>query len=408
MHFPHIQWPAGRKAKTSPIYEALKTKNAAFGSYGGWERAEYFLTDGEEERMVDSYDRQPNFGAVGAECRHVAEHAGLLDLTGFSRFEVKGIGTRKWLDSLVTNHVPKEGRIGLIYFASEKGKVLTEMTATCFADDHFWLMTGAGALWHDRDWLNMHLPEDGSVEIKDITRDLGSLLLTGPKSPAIMEKLTDASMDQVSFPWLTHQMINLAGIDAIAIRVSFAGEAGWEIHADMGKLLDVWNAINDAGAEYNLGLFGMLALESMRLEKGYRSWKSDLTSDYSMLESGLGRWVNTNKDDFIGKAALQAEQQQGSKRRYVLMTLEDPKDGEPFGEAVYLSSIRHGDRDIGLILSSGYGHRIGKSIAYGVIDEDAFNSDMSSLTVNVLGRSRAATIVEGDVLYDSGNEKVRA
>jgi dimethylglycine dehydrogenase len=408
MHFPHIQWPAGRKAKTSPIYETLKAKNAAFGSYGGWERAEYFLADEEEERMVDSYDRQPNFGTVGAECRHVAEHAGLLDLTGFSRFEVKGIDARTWLDGLVTNRTPKEGRIGLIYFATERGKVLTEMTATCFTDDHFWLITGAGALWHDRDWLRTHLPEDGSVEIKDLTRDLGSLLLTGPKSPAIMEKLTGASMDQVSFPWLTHQKVNFAGIEAIAIRVSFVGEAGWEIHADIDKLLDLWNAINDAGAEHNLGLFGMLALDSMRLEKGYRSWKSDLTSDYSVLESGLGRWVNTNKSDFIGKAALQAEQQQGSKRRYVVMTLEDPKDGEPFGEAVYLSSIREGDKDIGLIVSSGYGHRVDKSIAYGVIDEDAFDGDMSSLTVNVLGRSRAATIVEGEVLYDSGNEKVRA
>ena len=408
MHFPHIQWPAAREAKTSPIYETLKAKNAAFGSYGGWERAEYFLADGETEEQVASYDRQSNFDAVGAECRHVAEHAGLIDLTGFSRFEIKGEGAREWLDGLVTGRVPKPGRIGLIYFASEKGKTLTEMTATCFAEDHFWLITGAGALWHDRDWVKAHLPKDGSISFKDLTRDLGSLLLTGPKSPAIMEKLTGSDMSQASFPWLSHQNVTVAGTDAVAIRVSFAGEAGWEIHADMDKLLDVWNAINDAGADHNLGLFGMLALDSMRLEKGYRSWKSDLTSDYTMLESGLGRWVNTNKGDFVGKAALQAEQQQGSKRRYVVMTLEDPTDGEPFGEAVYLSSIRQGDKDVGLVVSAGYGHRVGKSIAYGVIENDAFDGDASTLTVDVLGRPRKATIVEDESLYDVAHEKVRA
>ena len=408
MHFPHIQWPAGREAKTSPIYETLKAKNAAFGSYGGWERAEYFLADGEEEKQVDSYDRQSNFDAVGAECRHVAEHAGLLDLTGFSRFELKGEGARAWLDRMVTGRIPKPGRIGLIYFASEKGKTLTEMTATCFDDNHFWLITGAGALWHDRDWLMANMPKDGSVEIKDLTRDLGSLLLTGPKSPAIMEKLTGSDMSQSAFPWLSHQKITVAGTEAVAIRVSFAGEAGWEIHADMNKLLEVWNAITAAGEDHNLGLFGMLALDSMRLEKGYRSWKSDLTSDYTLLESGLGRWVNTNKEDFIGKAALQAEQQRGSSRRYVVMTLEDPADCEPFGEAVYLSSIQQNGKDVGLVVSAGYGHRVGKSIAYGVIEESAFDGDTSTLTVDVLGRPRKATVVEGEALYDSGNEKVRA
>jgi len=409
MHFPHIQWPAGREAKTSPIYETLKEKGASFGSYGGWERAEWFPLKPEDDVMVDSYDRQISFDAVGAECRHVAEHAGLLDLTGFSRFEVKGEGARAWIDGMVTGRVPKAGRIGLVYFASEKGKVLTEMTATCFADDHFWLITGAGALWHDRDWLMAHLPEDGSVTITDLTRDRGSLLLTGPKSPAIMEDLTGAKMDQASFPWLTHQQVTIAGVDALAIRVSFAGEAGWELHVAMDDLLTVWNAIETAGQSHQLGLFGMLALDSMRLEKGYRSWKSDLTSDYTMYESGLGRWVSPNKDDFIGKAALQAEQQRGASKRYVVMTLDDPDDGASFGEAVYLSSIRDGNGDdIGLVVSSGYGHRVGKSIAYGVVEENALSGDVTGLHVNVLGRKRMVSIVEAEALYDAGNEKVRA
>ena len=237
---------------------------------------------------------------------------------------------------------------------------------------------------------------------------MGSLLLTGPKSPAIFEKLTGASAEQSSFPWLSHQKVTIGGIDAVAIRVSFAGEAGWEFHAHMDKLHDAWDAIMAAGADHNLGLFGMLALDSMRLEKGYRSWKSDLTSDYTMLESGLGRWVNLNKDDFVGKAALQAEMQRGASKSFVTMTVEDPTDGEPFGDAVYLSPIQSDGKDVGLVVSAGYGHRVGKSIAYGVIEQSAIDAGLSNLSISVLGRDRKAAIVEGDALYDAGHEKVRA
>ena len=407
MHFPQIQWSEGRPCKTSSLYETLKQKGAAFGAYGGWERADWFPRQGESEHMADSYDRQPWFDTVGAECRHVAEHAGVIDLSGFTRFEVKGAGARAWLETMVTGRLPRAGRIGLVYFASEKGKILTEMTATCFDDDHFWLITGAGAFWHDRDWLNLHLPEDGSVTISDLTRDLGTLLVTGPKSPAIMSALTGASMDQADFPWLSHQRINIAGVDVLAIRVSFAGEAGWELHVPMDHLKAAWDALWDAGGSHDLGCFGMLALDSMRLEKGYRSWKADLTSDYTMLESGLSRWVNTGKDAFIGKAALQAEEQRGCKRRFVTLTLDDPADGEPFGEAIYLSPISVNGAEAGLVVSAGYGHRVGASIAYGVIDEAAFNGGGEQIEVLVLGRGRKAAIVEGGILYDPENARLR-
>ena len=161
------------------------------------------------------------------------------------------------------------------------------MTATCFDDDHFWLITGAGAFWHDRDWLNAHCPDDGSVTITDLTREMGSLLITGPTSPAIMEAVTDESMAQDQFKWLTHRAGKVAGVDLHLIRVSFSGEAGWELHVPMAKMEAVYDALMAEGAAHNLKPFGMLALDSMRLEKGYRSWKSDLTSDYTMLESGL-------------------------------------------------------------------------------------------------------------------------
>jgi dimethylglycine dehydrogenase len=162
-----------------------------------------------------------------------------------------------------------------------------------------------------------------------------------------------------------------------------------------------------AGAEHQIKPFGMLALDSMRLEKGYRSWKSDLTSDYTMLESGLGRWVRTDKGEFIGRAAIMSEQQRGVARRFVTMVLDDAADKEECGEALYLSPIRADGKDVGLVVSAGYGHRVGKSIAYGVIDEDAFNGSSPKLEIEVLGEYRQAHLVDGGVLYDADNSRLR-
>ena len=408
MHFPQIQWPAGRKAKLSPLYDRLAAAGAEFGSYGGWERADWFPKNDADRHPANSYDRQHWFDTVGAECRHVAAHAGILELTGFSRFHLTGEGAADWLASLITGNLPQVGRIGLVYFASAKGKVLTEMSATRLAEDEFLLITGAGAYWHDRDLLNGYLPKSGGITLQDTTRDHATLLVTGPKSPAIIAAATGLSTAPADFPWLSHQSCQIAGCRVTAIRVSFAGEAGWEIHCDMADVVAVYDAIMAAGAPHKLGHFGMLALDSMRLEKGYRSWKSDLTSDYTMLESGLGRWVKFDKADFVGRAALQAEHQAGSQRQFVTLTLDDPADdnADPFGEAVYLSVVQCDGVDAGLVVSSGYGHRVGKSIAMAVVDQDKLAS-AGQITVTVLGRQRVAHLVPAHVLYDPTNEKLR-
>ena len=408
MHFPQIQWPAGRKVKLSPLYDRLAAAGAEFGSYGGWERADWFPKNGADRHPANSYDRQHWFDTVGKECRHVAEHAGIIELTGFSRFHLKGDGAADWLASLITGNLPQVGRFGLVYFASAKGKVLTEMSATRLAEDEFLLMTGAGAYWHDRDLLNGCLPKSGGVSLQDTTRDYATLLVTGPKSPAIIAAVSGLSTSQADFPWLSHQPCQIAGCWVTAIRVSFAGEAGWEIHCDMADVLTVYDQIMTAGAPHHLGHFGMLALDSMRLEKGYRSWKSDLTSDYTMLESGLGRWVKFDKADFVGRSALQAEHQAGSKRQFAMLTLDDPVDGnsDPFGEAVYLSVVQCDGVDSGLVVSAGYGHRVNKSIAMAVVDTEKLVS-ASQISVAVVGRPRSAHLVPAHALYDLNDEKLR-
>jgi dimethylglycine dehydrogenase len=200
--------------------------------------------------------------------------------------------------------------------------------------------------------------------------------------------------------------MRIAGSEVTAIRVSYAGEAGFELHCKMSDVVSVYDSVLAAGEAHQLRPFGMLALDSMRLEKGYRSWKADLTSDYTMLESGLGRWVNFNKEDFVGRAALKSESQTGSGREFVTLVLDDPEDDGPFGEAVYLSSVLIDGADVGLVVSSGYGHRVGASIAMAVVDRKALKSG-SDISVNVLGRPRRATLVEEYVLYDPKNIKMK-
>ncbi len=406
MHFPQIRWPAGRKAKFSPLYGRLADAGAEFGSYGGWERADWFPSNDADRKPADSYDRQHWFDAIGDECRHVAAHAGILELTGFSRFHVIGFGADDWLARQITGDLPKVGRIGLVYFASPKGKVLSEMTITRLADNEFLLMTGAGAYWHDRDLLNSTMPKNARFDIVDVTRNLATLLITGPKSPAIVGMVTGQSTTQDDFPWLSHRVVKVADCDVTAIRVSFAGEAGFELHCNMDDVVSVYDAVIAEGEGKQLRHFGMLALDSMRLEKGYRSWKADLTSDYTMVESGLKRWISFKKNKFVGRAALQDECKVGSKREFITLILDDPEDNKPFGEAVYLSSVLIDGVDMGLVVSSGYGHRVKASIAMAVVDCEALKNG-SEISVLVLGRPRQARLVQDHASYDPTNSKMK-
>ena len=401
-HYPKIQWPAGRPAKTSPLYPVLKDKGAEFGAYGGWDRADWFPREGDRRGPADSYDHQHWFDAVGAECRHVAEHAGVAEIPGFSRFHVTGDGAAAWLETLIAGHLPKPGRIGLVYFASPAGKVWTEMTATRLAEDDIVLLGGAGAYWHDRDWLNAHRPDGGSIAIGDGSRDWTALLVTGPKSRGVMQELAPGDYSNESFPWLSHRAAKIGDADVRLIRVSYAGELGWEIHVHVDDAADVYARLFEAGAASKLRDFGMLALDSMRLEKGYRSWKGDLTNDYTMLQSGLARWIDFDKPDFVGREALSRERDAGVDQTFVTLTVEDGP-----GDPVYLSTVFAGDGPVGLVLSAGYGHRTGTPVALAIIEKEHAAAG-TALEIEVLGQRRTAAVAEHAAIYDPGNERLKA
>ena len=401
IHFPHIQWDAARDAKTGPVDSVLRSMGAEMGAYGGWERADYFPDSAFTPEQVNSYDRQPFFSIVGTECRHVQTHVGLLDLPGFSRFAISGEGAAAWLEGLTTNKLPKIGRIGLSYFASAKGKILAEMTVTRFEEDRFWLMSGAGAYWHDRDLLMHSLPDDGSVVIQDQTKEFTCFLLTGPKARTVLSSVCDSDLSDNAFGWLSHQFVTIAGTKICAMRVSFTGEFGWELHVARDEGSAVYDAVMGAGAAQNIKPFGMLALDSMRLEKGYRSWKGDLTSDYDMYDAGLARWVHLSKGNFVGKDALMARAN-SPHRQFVTLSVYDPDGSADFGEAIYLSSVMRGDKPVGLILSGGYGHRIGQSLALAIIDAD-IDYTATPLRAEIVGRSRAVSVLSDGGVYDPDN-----
>lgn len=350
MHFPRHEWPAGRDKKLSPVHTRLRDGGAQFGAYAGWERANWFAKPGDDtsEGSTQTWGRDgPWQRRIKEECEAVRDGVGVLDLPGFSRFHLSGDGAAEWLRGLIAGALPKAGRMNLAYFATQQGRILTEMSVLRHDEDAFTLITAATAQWHDFDLLNKALPDDGSLSLSDHSTEFSTLIVTGPKARDLFATLTDADL---SVSWLSHQSARVAGIDCRLVRVSFAGELGWEIHAPIADIPALYEAVTGAGATP----FGMYALNSLRIEKGYRTWKGDLSTDYTLLEGGMERFVRLNKpQDFPGKAALAAEQENGVKKRFVTLIVDAGDCDAP-----YMATLRYGGETVGEVTSGDWGHRV--------------------------------------------------
>ncbi len=237
------------------------------------------------------------------------------------------------------------GRVGLGYFLDARGRVVTEMSLARLGEDEFWLITAASAQAHDRELLEKTMPE--RVVLEDETDLWATQILTGPQAREILGRVAEADL---SLPWLSWQEAQIAGAEVVLMRVSFAGELGWEIHSRRGDTAKVWDAVMAAGAPLGLKPFGMFALDALRVEKGYRAWKGDLSTDYSALESGLGRFIDWAKPDFPGKAALEAERQRGAAKRFCTLAIDSPEFDPP-----YMSTIWHGGEVVGETDQRGLG-----------------------------------------------------
>ncbi len=397
MHFPHHEWPAARDKKLSPVHARVKELGGVMGAYNGWERANWFAKPGDDVTLeaTHTWGRSgPWEQRIKEECEAVRDHCGVLDLPGFSRFMVKGEGAAEALRSLATGGLPKIGRMNLIYISDDRGRILTEMSCIRLGEDEFMMITAATAQWHDRDILLNAMPAGVSVEDVTTTRD--TLIVTGPKSREILSSLSDADL---STGWLTHQSASVAGQPVHLIRVSFAGELGWEVHALNEHMPTIYDAIIGAGAKP----FGMYALNSLRIEKGYRAWKGDLSTDYSFLEGGLERFVKLDKpQDFRGKAAILNEKQQGPKKSFVTLIVEA---GD--ADAPYMSCIWHEGQIVGETTSGAWGYRVNASVALGMVRPDLAVTG-TELEVEIYGQKCRAVVQEDQPLWDPENERLRA
>ncbi|MEP3260073.1 MAG: glycine cleavage T C-terminal barrel domain-containing protein, partial [Roseibium sp.] len=397
MHFPHHEWSAARDKKLSPVHERLLADGAQMGVYGGWERANWFAKPGDDtsEEATQTWNRSgPWERRIREEVEAVRDGVGIIDICGFSRFELTGESAAEWLRGRIAGALPKIGRMNLLYFPDARGHVLTEMSCIRHGDDHFTLITAAAAQWHDFEVLWRHLP--GELKLVDRTTDVNSLLVTGPKSRDLLSGLTDADLSR---GWLTHQDATVAGRPTLLPRVSFAGELGWEVHASREDTPAIYDAIRDAGA----APFGMYALNSMRIEKGYLTWKGDLSTDYTLLETGLDRFVRLDKkQDFPGKEALAAEAERGPLKQRVTLVVEPGEHDAPYMAAVFANG-----RPVGEVTSSAYGYRVDAAIAIAMVDAEATKPG-TQLEIDVFGQKLSATVQETSCLWDQDNARIRA
>lgn len=390
-HLPHEHRPAGRLAKTTPLYPVLKAAGAAFAVVNGWERMDYVKpsADFEEDH---SFRFNNTHDVVAQEIAALRSGAGLCEVNGFTRYEITGDGVHDWLDGIFCSRVPrKPGKVGLGYFLNHQGMVKGEATLATLEDGRVWYGSAAAAEYHDMDWLTDHLPADGSIWIESLTNTHTILVLAGPQTRAVLAAAAprdDWSMD--GFPMLRAKTVHIGPVPVVAMSLSFSGEDAMELHIPNAQLLQVHDLLMAAGYSQAGGLsyFGLRAVESMRLEMGYLHWKSDIITEFDPFETGLGRFVRTDKD-YIGKAALMAREGKGSGRALVTLALASDEMPAHPGDSV----IRDG-KVVGTVTSAGRGHRTGKNLAFAFVDTDA----TEGLSVQVLDKFIPATLVDKDAL----------
>lgn len=409
--FPEEERPAGRPRLTTSVTKRLQARGAAMGARGGWERAVFFEAEGSaaestlksalDDKETLTYGRSPWFETVAAECRAMRDNVGLVEISGFARWRVTGIEAANWLDGLSASRLPSVGRVGLAYFCALHGGIVTETSVTRLAENDFLLMSAAVARRHDRDWLDAHLPSSGVV-IEDVTDATTALVVAGPLARDVLAPLTGADLGNSAFPWLTMQNITVAGIQVMALRVNYVGELGWELHAGVDDAGALYDALVEAGSAHGLADVGQYAVGSLRLEKGYRAWKTDFDLDVTPLEGGLARFVDLDKGEFVGRDALLAQRESGVDTGFVQLLLDDADSCE----AMFGAPILSDGTVVGMVTSGGYGHRLERSVALGLVNIDCAAAG-TQLVVNVLGVMRKAEVVV-EPAWDPTNARLRA
>jgi dimethylglycine dehydrogenase len=403
IHYPDEEREDGRPLRTAPCYERMQALGAVFGQKYGWERPNWFATEGMEQKDDWSFRRSKWFEAVRNECLNVQENVGILDMTAFAKCRISGPNAEAWLDNLLANRIPKNpGRVNLCHALNIHGGVRSEFTILRNPDNSFYLVSAGALERFDHDYLKKQLPDDGSVRFDLVTNQIGVLVVAGPKARTLMERVSDVDFSNESFPWLSAQRIGIGMADSTVVRVNFVGELGWEIHHPMEMQNHVFDTLLAAGEDLGLKPFGIRAMDSLRLEKSYRLVGTELSIEYAAYESGLHRFVHPNKGDFVGRDALVAWQQKGFDNAFVTLEVHDTTDADALGN----NAVFKDGENVGRATGGGFGFRLNKSLALGMVRPD-LSEVGTELEMDILGTLHRVTVIK-ESPYDSNNEKLRA
>ena len=405
--YPALERSSARKLRLSPVYQRLEELDAVFGEKAGWERPNWFsrneaLAEGQAWPVPYGWASRYWSPAIGAEHQATRERVAMFDETSFSKIEVLGPGALAFLQRITDNQMDQPiGAITYTQMPNRHGGIECDLTVTRLAADRFQIVTGTAFGNHDLAWIRSHMPTDGSVYMHDITSSRCCIGLWGPRARDLMQQVSENDFSNETFPYLTAQYVTIGDIPALALRVTYVGEPGWEIYAPMEYGLKLWDTLWEAGQPLGMLAAGYRAIDSLRLEKGYRYWSADIHSEYNPYEAGLGFAVKLQKGDFIGRDALERIKGQGVTRKLCCLVLDDPAavglGGEP---------LLDGERVLGHITSAGYGYTVRQSIAYGYLPVE-YAVAGTRIEVELFGVRYGATVMK-EPLYDPKNEKIKA
>jgi dimethylglycine dehydrogenase len=386
IHYPYEERAAGRDCKLTPAHPILKSSGAVFGSAYGFERPNWFSTDPAIDASTLSFRRANWFDAVAAECANLVSNVGLADLSAFSKFLVSGNDAFEFIDRIGANRAPSVGRIGLTHALTSAGGVASEFTVTRLAENEFYLVSAAVAGRHDEDLLRARA-FGYDLAVENVTDARGVLGVMGANAEKLLQALSEQDLSLAAFPGFCAKSILIAGIEVDALRISYVGEPGFELHHDVTRQEQLLRKLLQAGKGFDSGFYGAFAMNSMRLEKGYRAWGSDLTTERSPLEAGLGYLVKTEGRDFIGRDAMLERARAVDHWSMELLEFDDC-EFEPF----YGHTVFRDGQPIGTVTSASFGHRLGKAIGLAYFRLPISAGD--ELEAEILGRRVAVRITK--------------
>lgn len=401
IHFPFEERQAGRETRMRPIYQRQKQMGAVHGLNYGWEHPLWYAGEGIEGRESYGYTRQDWFEPVGRECRNLRENVGVVDVSNFAKYEIKGAGAATWIDKVIANHVPKVvGRSCLTPMLGVRGGIAGDFTVTKLAEDHFFMIgTGIGERYHQRYFQMVPLPDDTTFDT--VTDEYCGVNVAGPKSRELLARLTQEDLSNEGWPFMRSRKFTIAGIAAIGIRVSFTGDLGWEIYVAEADQAKLWDALFETGKDLGIMPVGGRSLGCLRIEKGYGSWSREYSPEYWPQEVGFERLIKMDKPEFLGREAYAAIMNSPPREKLVCLSIETDNADSSGGEPIFLPD----GTPVGRISSGAYGFSVNQSCALAFV-KSAHAQAGTVLDVAVLGRSHKGVIL-AEPAFDPAGIRLR-